>query len=673
MEFLCAKDKMRQVTSPTHPSACNIFSIVDMANQGWTDFALSTNYFDSLLPTSNKGHEKANQGWTDFTLSTNYFDGLLSTSKGHENGDTSSVSTASSEDSRFSSLRATNSTATDETRTAENSSKANPPAYIPQASSNLSRNVLGISLMDQIMESEDESEDGEMSSCKDPNNEQKNIAMTETDTKVLGDSVSDTQSKSFVQITAEGAIWIQEDQMVKYTKKRARQEDQGAKDRKKRAVSESNNSFNSTTVRRVKKKLDVVADESKTPLLPPEKTACVELKREGCVAGTQSAMTTPQKKRKGKMKEVQPREVSKGQKISSASPFKSKHNTTPSGGKIKSIVNVVEKHEQQKHELELENQNDEEKVIQEITADYLRKRDSKNTDLHIICFIERNPSKVMKVINMCKSMASIANSYNEYPLHYACMNPIWAKLKERAADLSHKNRKKMTEREQKVVYKRKMRHELWGKVMRALIEAYPAAAREENMERCVPLHLYCLMGAPCEEAVQAMVEEFPGGACLQSELAVPFNTSGRKSNDPSLPKKSRLLQIETPRNATTISSDNPSATKRGLVVFYLKRDSFLQSSSSSGKQPPSRGLHRIEKGKVVPPQSKDIEVGWTPLHIAAANVSNVDSLRCIIRVAPTGWHIKTSQGRSPLDCAISSHAPDSVINVLKKYCAPSGT
>jgi hypothetical protein len=632
-----------------------------MANHGWSnllataDFALPTNYFDSLLlSTNNKGHE-------------------------NENGETSSVSTASSEDSMFSSLRVTNSKAPDETAdTAENSTnKANPPAYIPHASSNVPRDVLGISLMDQIMESEDESKDDEeMSSCEEPHNEQEDISMTDPVTKV-DDSVSDTQSKSLLQTTAdEEATWIQEDQMAKYTKKRAIvQEDQVAKDTKKSAVSENKNkSFNSTTVRLVKKKLDVVTDdENNTPLLPPQKTACVELKREGRVAGTQSALATPQKK--GKKKEVQQplqhRGINKDQKISSASPNKSKHKKTPSGGKRKSIVDVVEKHEQQKYELE--NQNDEEKVIEGITADYLRKRDSKNTDLHIICFIERDPRKVMKVIKMCKSMASVANSYNEYPLHYACMNPIWAKLKERKADASHNSQKKMTEIEQKFADKRKIRHDLWGKAMRALIEAYPAAAREENMDRCVPLHLYCLMGAPCEEAVQAMVEEFPEGACLQSEFAVPFNTSGRKSNDPNLPKKSRLLQIETPRNATTISSDNPSATKRGLVAFYLKRDSFLQSSSSSGKQPPSRGLHRIEKGKVVPPQSKDIEVGWTPLHIAAANVANVDSLRCIIRVAPTGWHIKTSQGRNPLDCAISSNAPDSVVNVLKKYCAPSGT
>ena len=364
------------------------------------------------------------------------------------------------------------------------------------------------------------------------------------------------------------------------------------------------------------------------------------------------------------IKKKRPIQVSSVVNLHVQSPLKHRGNKTKEDGLPKrSILSLVEKYEQLKYETENQHKMDD-MVIKGITVEYLRKRDPTNTDLHIICFTERDPRVVLGAVEELKPMAAVPNKCNEYALHYACMNPIWTKLKERETQMNAtESGGKVGEHEIKQQEKRRRRHELWGKAMKALVHACPNAAREENMDRCVPLHLYCLMGAPSVEVVQSLLAAFPEGVTLQCEFAIPFNTSNNGL------KKSRLLQIETPRNSTCMSSDNPSSKARGLVGFYLKQETFLQSLSPTGKQPPSRKLHRIEKGKAVPPQSKDVEVGWTPLHIAAVNVSNIESLQFILQAAPWAWHIQTSQGRNPLDCALSSSsAPEAVKHYLQNYC-----
>jgi len=166
-----------------------------------------------------------------------------------------------------------------------------------------------------------------------------------------------------------------------------------------------------------------------------------------------------------------------------------------------------------------------------------------------------------------------------------------------------------------------------NRVFDTLLDMNPKGVEEENIDGSLPIHLACSAGVPSLYALKKLVEAYPESLLIQNELCYPFQTSSHqyiKREDNSRPK-GIVTDDEyesTPRCWWDLVLMSPT-----LVCSIDEETSFIEESIE------------IEN-----------ETNFTPLHLAVLNHAPPDAIECLIQADIASLEIKTSKGRTALDC-----------------------
>jgi len=274
-----------------------------------------------------------------------------------------------------------------------------------------------------------------------------------------------------------------------------------------------------------------------------------------------------------------------------------------------------------------------------ITKEKLMEIDDRNSPLHCACFLHlpHHKAEIIRALKCDPDLAKVSNGNGELPLHYACLD-------KKGVD---------------------------DRVLDALLGAYPIASTCLNNDRSLPLHLHCMVGAPSLYAVKSLLYANPSAASLQSEFAlpsasgVPNNTacgddSHNLDDDGSFARTGCSGGLHNIHPACGSKADlvdfiDNSRTAFALLYTHKSTKCANDFQCSDHDIPPSYGQLRFDsKCTPLPPQTTGIEQGWSPLHFAALSGANLEVLKVLVEYAPHMVSVKTSCGRTPIDCATSA-------------------
>lgn len=154
-------------------------------------------------------------------------------------------------------------------------------------------------------------------------------------------------------------------------------------------------------------------------------------------------------------------------------------------------------------------------------------------------------------------------------------------------------------------------------VLKKLIMAYPEAVKQPNALNSMPIHLACLTGAPSTYVVKTFLKMYPKAAMIQSDIKLCFEDDMGDTNHSLMDDDSSVgdeFAPYSPKKVTAVS---------GIVNLFAS----------------------------VSNDSKMVETGFCPLHLAVISHASPSVIELLVKVNPRSIHLKTSRGRTALDCA----------------------
>jgi hypothetical protein len=241
------------------------------------------------------------------------------------------------------------------------------------------------------------------------------------------------------------------------------------------------------------------------------------------------------------------------------------------------------------------------------------KLDAKNTTMHAACLLHHSSDTIIERLENEPDLARFINNANESPLHYAAMD-------KQGVD--------------KDVFKK-------------LITLYPEAVKQPNVQNSLPIHLACMVGAPSTYVIKTFLKMYPKAVMMQTDFPLMFEDDmmdKSNSNDDSSVKSedSSLFDEEfapyTPKQTTAAS---------GIASMFAcaapHQAAIEMAENARAKRREGRSI-KTETG----PKT---ETGFSALHLAVMNRADSTTIESLLNVNPNCLHLKTSRGRTALDCA----------------------
>ena len=248
--------------------------------------------------------------------------------------------------------------------------------------------------------------------------------------------------------------------------------------------------------------------------------------------------------------------------------------------------------------------------IESLGDDDVMQLDERNTTMHVACLLHHSSTVILERLENEPELAKLSNNANETPLHYAAMD------------------KKGVNKD----------------VLKTLIQLNPDAVKQPNVQNSLPIHLACMAGAPSSYAVKTFLKMYPKATMMQSDFPLLFEedmVDTTKDEDEESDDGSQFVTYR-PKNVTAVSGIASmfacAAPNQAAIELANERARRKQERSKS------RYDHNDEEGPKV-------ETGFSPLHLAVMNSASTSVIDMLIKVNPRSIYLKTSQGRTALDCA----------------------
>jgi ankyrin repeat protein len=191
--------------------------------------------------------------------------------------------------------------------------------------------------------------------------------------------------------------------------------------------------------------------------------------------------------------------------------------------------------------------------------------DPNNTPLHIACLTHYPKRFILDVLLKGDHLEGIftENSSGELPIHYAVMDT-------RGVDTD---------------------------VLEALIEKFPESVEHRNIDKSLPIHVACQVGAPSLYSIERLLEINPDFSIAQNDLRVPLNDE---------------------------EMEDSSGWCGALCLDWFATDNEKYVR---------------------------FETGWTPLHLAAVNGAPPEVIEAIVDANPECMNVRTNKKRTAVECA----------------------
>jgi len=239
--------------------------------------------------------------------------------------------------------------------------------------------------------------------------------------------------------------------------------------------------------------------------------------------------------------------------------------------------------------------------------------DEGNTKLHVACLLHHSNDLIMGHLENEPHLARRSNNANEVPLHYAAMD------------------KKGVDKD----------------VLKKLIQSYPEAVKHQNVEHSLPIHLACMAGAPSTYVIKTFLKMYPKAAMMQTDIPLPFEDDmGDINNDEDSDEDSYDDEFVayTPKQTTAAS---------GIASFFACAAPHQASIEMANER--AKRKEEKKKSKQFSHSHEDdgskTETGFSALHLAVINSTDPSVISLILRLNSRCIHLKTSRGRTALDCA----------------------
>jgi len=239
--------------------------------------------------------------------------------------------------------------------------------------------------------------------------------------------------------------------------------------------------------------------------------------------------------------------------------------------------------------------------------------DEKNSIMHVALLLHQSSDEILERLETDPSLASSSNKANETPLHYAAMD------------------KKGVNKD----------------VLKRLLQLFPEAVKQPNVQNSLPIHLACMVGAPSNYVVKTLLKMYPKALMIQSDFPLMFdddmivkNNSGDDSDDESS-QGSEFIAYK-PKQLTAASGI------ASMFACAAPHQAAIEMANERNKRRAERNEGRI---KASHNDGLLIETGFSPLHLAVMNSASPSVVGLLIKVNSRCLHLKTSKGRTALDCA----------------------
>jgi hypothetical protein len=257
-----------------------------------------------------------------------------------------------------------------------------------------------------------------------------------------------------------------------------------------------------------------------------------------------------------------------------------------------------------KEEVKPEQQQEEEEDPDALTEEDVMNLDPRNTKVHAACLLHYPAEQIVEQLRENNRLAFKKNSAGEMPLHYAAMDKKGVEFA----------------------------------VLDALIKINRDAVMQPNVQNSLPVHLACMVGAPSSLAIKTFLTLYPDSVMIQNDFPLPFEADMMIEGQ----SKEEEDEDDIREEAPTIPS-HPPQQSGGLMSMF------------ACAAPPEAAIEIAEATKPKPKKKKKklpkVESGFTPLHLAVMNSASEDIIALFIRANPQCVSVKSSCGRTALDCA----------------------
>ena len=236
-----------------------------------------------------------------------------------------------------------------------------------------------------------------------------------------------------------------------------------------------------------------------------------------------------------------------------------------------------------------------------LSSKTLQQLDNWNTQLHIACLLHYPDTEILQMIRLDNVLLFRKNSSGDLPIHYACLD----------------------------------KYGVPSNILNLMVQGYPQSVRICNSDRCLPLHLACMVGAPSLYAINLLTKVYPESVMCQCEFQVPFT-----QNKPMQPGDIDSIKITASSGGIDEESlvelyDSGSTAEMFNEFMGFPDDPKKKKKSLSGYTP------------------LEMETGWNPLHLAITNFVDPRATSLIVDADPRCIGSKTDKGRTPIDCAMA--------------------
>ena len=244
--------------------------------------------------------------------------------------------------------------------------------------------------------------------------------------------------------------------------------------------------------------------------------------------------------------------------------------------------------------------------------DDIMELDERNTSMHVACLLHHSSTVIIERLENEPELTKFSNNANETPLHYAAMD------------------KKGVSKD----------------VLKMLIQLNPEAVKQPNVQNSLPIHLACMAGAPSTYAVKTFLKMYPKATMMQSEFPLLFEedmVDTTKDEDDESDDGSQFVTYR-PKNVSAVSGI------ASMFACAAPNQAAVEIANERARRKQQRNKSRYDDDDD-DDEGPKVETGFSPLHLAVMNSASTSVIDMLIKVNPKSINLKTSQGRTALDCA----------------------
>ena len=239
--------------------------------------------------------------------------------------------------------------------------------------------------------------------------------------------------------------------------------------------------------------------------------------------------------------------------------------------------------------------------------------DEKNTTMHVACLLHHTTDDILKRLEDHPEVAHTNNNANETPLHYAAMD------------------------------KRGVNRE----VLKKLVQLNPEAVKQPNVQNSLPVHLACMVGAPSTYTIKTFLKMYPKAAMIQSDFPLLFeedmaDTTDVNVSDDDSDDENEFISYQPKSDPSAVSGI------ASMFACAAPHQAALEMAHERSKRKDERTRRMNRANNDDGPK---VETGFSPLHLAVMNSASPTIIGLLIKVNTRSIHLKTSRGRTALDCA----------------------